>query len=243
MPTVPISTLLGTDTLIQASYFLTAVLFIVGLKRMSSPVTARSGILWAGAGMLVATLVTFAYPGMSNYPLIGAAIVLGAALAWWSGKRVAMTNMPQMIALYNGMGGGAAAAIAAVELYRGGAGGYGERDARGDRRPHRRGVLQRQRDRLRQAPGTHQAQPALPRPAGAQHPAAGRRPAARRAARRTFQRLAARGHRTLRLRPDPRRQHDAADRRRRHAGGDLTLQRAHRASRSASTASCCTTRR
>ncbi len=124
--TAPMAALLGTDTLIQTSYFVTAVLFIVGLKRMSSPVTARSGILWAGAGMLVATLVTFAYPGMSNYPLIGAAIIVGAALAWWSGKRVAMTNMPQMIALYNGMGGGAAAAIAAVELYRGGAGGYGE---------------------------------------------------------------------------------------------------------------------
>ena len=43
----------------------------------------------------------------------------GGALAWWSGKRVAMTDMPQMIALYNGMGGGAAVAIAAVELYRG----------------------------------------------------------------------------------------------------------------------------
>jgi NAD(P) transhydrogenase subunit beta len=113
----------SAGTLIQASYFVTAVLFITGLKRMSSPVSARSGIVWAGAGMLVATLVTFAYPGMSNYPLISAAIVLGAALAWWSGKRVAMTNMPQMIALYNGMGGGAAASIAAVELYRGGSGG------------------------------------------------------------------------------------------------------------------------
>ena len=106
--------------LIQASYFVTAVLFIMGLKRMSSPVTARSGILWAGAGMLVATLVTFLYPGMTNYPLIIAAILVGSALAWWSGKRVAMTDIPQMIALYNGMGGGAAAAIAAVELYRGG---------------------------------------------------------------------------------------------------------------------------
>ena len=113
----------SAGSLIQASYFVTAVLFITGLKRMSSPVSARSGIVWAGAGMLVATLVTFAYPGMSNYPLISAAIVLGAALAWWSGKRVAMTNMPQMIALYNGMGGGAAASIAAVELYRGGSGG------------------------------------------------------------------------------------------------------------------------
>src|SRR5579862_3614874 len=120
MPGAPYTAAFSAATAIQVSYFVTAVLFIVGLKRMSSPVTARSGILWAGAGMLVATLVTFAYPGMSNYPLIGAAIVLGGALAWWSGKRVAMTNMPQMIALYNGMGGGAAAAIAAVELYRGG---------------------------------------------------------------------------------------------------------------------------
>ena len=104
--------------LIDISYFLTAVLFILGLKRMSSPVTARSGIIWAGAGMVVATLVSFLYPGMSNYELIIAAIVVGSLVAWWSGKKVAMTDMPQMIALYNGMGGGAAAAIAAVELYR-----------------------------------------------------------------------------------------------------------------------------
>ncbi len=87
---------------------------------MSSPVTARSGILWAGAGMLVAALITFLAPGIdpTNYWLILAAIAVGGVLAWVSGKRVAMTDMPQMIALYNGMGGGAAAPIAAVELYR-----------------------------------------------------------------------------------------------------------------------------
>jgi NAD(P) transhydrogenase subunit beta len=111
----------SADNVIQASYFVTAVLFIMGLKRMSSPVTAKSGIVWAGAGMLLSTLVTFLYPGMTNYELIIPAIVVGTLLAWWSGKRVAMTDIPQMIALYNGMGGGAAAAIAAVELYRGGA--------------------------------------------------------------------------------------------------------------------------
>ena len=109
----------SADALIQASYLVTAFLFIMGLKRMSSPVTARSGILWAGAGMLVATLATFFYPGMTNFPLIIIAVVIGSAVAWISGRRVAMTNIPQMIALYNGMGGGAAAAIAAVELYRG----------------------------------------------------------------------------------------------------------------------------
>ena len=118
------SSVLSRETLIQASYFVTAALFILGLKRMSSPKTARSGILWAGAGMLVATIVSFLYPGMTNYELILAAIVVGGGLAWWSGKRVAMTDMPQMIALYNGMGGGAAAAIAAVELYRGENTGY-----------------------------------------------------------------------------------------------------------------------
>ena len=114
----------SADLVIQASYFVTAVLFIMGLKRMSSPVTARSGILWAGAGMAVATLVTFLYPGMSNFGLILPAMLVGGLLAAWSGRRVAMTNIPQMIALYNGMGGGAAAAIAAVELYRGGTEGY-----------------------------------------------------------------------------------------------------------------------
>jgi NAD(P) transhydrogenase subunit beta len=109
----------GRDTLIQATYFAAALLFIVGLKRMSSPVTARRGIVWAGVGMFVATVVTFAWPQMHNYVLMTAAIAIGGGAAWVSGRRVAMTNMPQMIALYNGMGGGAAAAIAAVELLAG----------------------------------------------------------------------------------------------------------------------------
>ncbi|MGD8876028.1 MAG: NAD(P)(+) transhydrogenase (Re/Si-specific) subunit beta [Gammaproteobacteria bacterium] len=107
------------DNLIEISYFVAAVLFILGLKKMSSPVTARGGILWAGAGMLVATLITFFYPGMENYVLMTAAIFIGGVAAFWSGKKVAMTDMPQMIALYNGMGGGAAGAIAAVELLKG----------------------------------------------------------------------------------------------------------------------------
>ena len=111
------------ELLIQASYFAAAVLFILGLKQMSSPVTARRGIIWAGAGMVLATLVTFVAPEITgsehantNLILIIIAIALGGGYAWWSGKKVAMTDMPQMIAMYNGMGGGAAATIAAVEL-------------------------------------------------------------------------------------------------------------------------------
>ncbi|HUX74361.1 MAG TPA: NAD(P)(+) transhydrogenase (Re/Si-specific) subunit beta [Steroidobacteraceae bacterium] len=113
--------LLSAQTLTQLCYLAAAALFIVGLKRMSSPLTAVSGVRWAGIGMLLATIVTLAFMGASpfNLALVLAALLVGGALAWVSGKRVAMTNMPQMIALYNGMGGGAAAAIAAVELYRG----------------------------------------------------------------------------------------------------------------------------
>jgi proton-translocating NAD(P)+ transhydrogenase subunit beta len=112
---------MSAQTIVQLSYLVAAALFIVGLKRMSSPLTAVSGVRWAGIGMVLATLATLAFMGAStlNLELVVAAVAVGGALAWVSGKRVAMTDMPQMIALYNGMGGGAAAAIAAVELYRG----------------------------------------------------------------------------------------------------------------------------
>ena len=102
--------------LVKASYFVAALLFILGIKRMASPVTARSGIQWAGAGMVVATVATFFLPGLHNLGLIALAVFLGTVVAWISGKRVAMTDMPQMVALYNGLGGGSAAAIGAVEL-------------------------------------------------------------------------------------------------------------------------------
>ncbi|OQX11772.1 MAG: NAD(P) transhydrogenase subunit beta, partial [Thiothrix lacustris] len=102
---------------VEIFYLAAAVLFILGLKQMASPVTARRGIVWAGVGMVLATLITFVHPSVnSNYLLIFIGIAVGGGIAWKTGKEVAMTDMPQMIALYNGMGGGAAAAIAAVEL-------------------------------------------------------------------------------------------------------------------------------
>jgi NAD(P) transhydrogenase subunit beta len=112
---------------IGATYLVAAFLFMYGLKRMSSPVTAPSGILVAGVGMLVAVLVSFLYvfdvsaaakPHLTvNLGLAVLALIVGGGLAWWGGKKVAMTAMPQMVAIYNGMGGGAAGAIAAVELF------------------------------------------------------------------------------------------------------------------------------
>ncbi len=101
---------------IEPVYIVTIFFFIVGLQRMSHPLTARSGIVWAGAAMLIATLVTFFTPNLTNVALIAIAIVIGGGFGYIAAKRVAMTNMPQMVALYNGMGGGAAAAISAVVL-------------------------------------------------------------------------------------------------------------------------------
>ncbi len=107
------------ESFIKIAYFLTIILFIFGLKRMSSPATARSGIVWAGVAMLVAVMATFFWPGLQNIALILVATITGGAAAWVSGKKVEMTDMPQMVAIYNGMGGGSAAGIAAVELLRG----------------------------------------------------------------------------------------------------------------------------
>ena len=104
--------------LVKLSYFVAATLFLLGLQRMASPKTARSGIQWAGAGMLIATFATFFLPGLHNIGLMVAAIVIGVAANWAWGKKVAITDMPQMVALFNGMGGGSAAAIGAVELVR-----------------------------------------------------------------------------------------------------------------------------
>ncbi|WP_213600593.1 NAD(P)(+) transhydrogenase (Re/Si-specific) subunit beta [Pseudoxanthomonas japonensis] len=105
-------------TLVKLSYFVAATLFLLGLQRMASPKTARSGIQWAGVGMLIATVATFFLPGLHNIGLMIAAILIGVGLNWLWGKKVAITDMPQMVALFNGMGGGSAAAIGAVELVR-----------------------------------------------------------------------------------------------------------------------------
>ena len=117
------------EWVINGAYLLVAVLFILGLKAMSSPKTASAGIKWAGIGMVLATGVTFlltthdgsglqffAGGKLFNLGLTVAALAIGAGVAAWAGKIVKMTDMPQMVAIYNGMGGGAAALIAAIEF-------------------------------------------------------------------------------------------------------------------------------
>jgi len=102
--------------IIDPIYIATIFFFIIGMYRMSHPLTARSGIVWAGAAMLIATLVTFLTPNLTNFALMAIGIVIGGDFGYIAAKRVAMTGMPQMVALFNGMGGGAAAGISAVEL-------------------------------------------------------------------------------------------------------------------------------
>lgn len=115
------------SVVIGVTDLLAAFLLMYGLHRMSSPVTASSGIFVAGIGMVVAVLASFLYAFdvgiaaranlMMNIGLAGLALAIGGGIAWWIGRRVAMTAMPQIVAIYNGMGGGAAGAIAAVELW------------------------------------------------------------------------------------------------------------------------------
>jgi len=122
-----------SQAVIALTGFVAALLLMYGLKRMSSPATAASGIRVAGIGMLGAVVAAFLYgvrvepaaqPHLwTNLGLAIVAMAVGGSIAWWSGKTVKMTAMPQMVAIYNGMGGGAAAAIAAVELFGGRANG------------------------------------------------------------------------------------------------------------------------
>ncbi len=107
--------------LIDLGYLVAAVCFIAALKGLSSPKTARLGNLVAAGGMVLAVLVTFALPGMRavNLPYIVVAIVIGTAVGVPVSRRVAMTQMPQLVAAFNGVGGGAAALVSIAEFSRG----------------------------------------------------------------------------------------------------------------------------
>ena len=97
-------------------YLAASILFIIGLKRLSSPATARSGNQLASYGMACAVLATLLVPGLHHMPLILGMIALGVALGVVGARRVPMTDMPQMVALLNGLGGGGAALVSILEF-------------------------------------------------------------------------------------------------------------------------------
>jgi NAD(P) transhydrogenase subunit beta len=102
-------------SLVDVAYLVTAICFIFGLRYLSSPKTARLGNRISAVGMLIAVVATLAQ-GIVNWWVIGSALAVGAAIGIVSAQRVKMTAMPQMVAIFNGAGGGAAALVAAGEL-------------------------------------------------------------------------------------------------------------------------------
>lgn len=107
--------------IIHIIYLFASVTFILGLKMLSNPKTARNGNILAAAGMIVAILGTiFLHEGEVNsliYGLIFGAIGIGTGVGWLTAKRVQMTKMPELVSLFNGMGGACAALIGLVEFH------------------------------------------------------------------------------------------------------------------------------
>jgi len=106
------------DNAANLLYLVTIVTFILALKFLSNPARARRGNQIGAAGMLVAISVTFAKSGMTDYWAIAVAMVIGGGFGAVAARKVKMTAMPQMVALFNGVGGGAAALVSLAELHR-----------------------------------------------------------------------------------------------------------------------------
>ena len=98
-------------------YVVAAVLFILGIKRLSSPKTARTGNAIASVGMLIAILATVSSFGGLDFKLIVIGMIIGSILGATFALRVEMTQMPQMVAIFNGFGGGASALVATAEFF------------------------------------------------------------------------------------------------------------------------------
>lgn len=105
-----------TETLITLVYLLTAACFIIGLKWLSSPRTARKGNILAASGALIAVVATLFAQQILNPIELAAGLAIGSAIGVWLARKVAMTEMPELVAALNGFGGGASALVAIAEL-------------------------------------------------------------------------------------------------------------------------------
>src|SRR3954447_4170843 len=97
-------------------YIVAFTLFIVGLRNLRGPRTAVRGNLIAAVGMAIAVVATLLQPGIGDWVLIVVGVVIGTAVGVPAAPQVRMPAMPQMVALFNGVGGGAVALIAWVEF-------------------------------------------------------------------------------------------------------------------------------
>ncbi len=116
---------MNPDTLMQLVYLLSATLFVFGLKRLGSPATARQGNRLAALAMLVAIVATLVEQDILSWQLIGLGIILGSLIGAFLARSVKMTDMPQLVGVFNGLGGGASGVVAAAEFFRLGGGDLG----------------------------------------------------------------------------------------------------------------------
>jgi len=105
-----------STTLIQFAYLVASVLFILGLRNLSSPRTATLGNQMAAVGMLIAIVATLVVQGVVDYPVVIAGLVVGSLIGAVAATRIQMTDMPQMVALLNGFGGAASVLVAGAEV-------------------------------------------------------------------------------------------------------------------------------
>ena len=117
-------------SILEISYLVASILFILGLKKLSHPATARAGNLWAAVGMGAAILFTILFHktnvhlpdgtiesrGIHNIGWIVIALAIGSFIGWYASIKVKMTAMPQMVSIFNGMGGACAALISLMEF-------------------------------------------------------------------------------------------------------------------------------
>ena len=139
-------------------YLVSIVCFVLALRFLSSPKHARRGNWLGGVGMIVAIATTLLVDGISNWALIVVAAAIGSVVGLVGARRVKMTAMPQMVALFNGVGGGAAALVALAEFHE-----HRRRPRLGRGalhlalRAHRLDLVRRLARRLREAPGARAA--------------------------------------------------------------------------------------
>ena len=102
----------------NAAYIVAAILFILGLKKLGSPATARNGNRLSALAMLVAVLATVIGNDIASWEWILGGVIVGSGIGAYSARKVQMTSMPQLVAIFNGFGGAASAVVAAAELIR-----------------------------------------------------------------------------------------------------------------------------
>ena len=111
---------MSTTIILNYAYLISIILFIIGLKKLSHPDTAKNGNLIAASGMGLAILATLVYPiegASNNYLWIAIAMIVGGVIGFTAAKKVKMTAMPEMVSFFNGLGGASTMLISIVEFY------------------------------------------------------------------------------------------------------------------------------